>query len=59
MQCFKAEVGGMAHSGAPGMNLPDSLTLTNLGLAPALQPGRDVLGFGAAHRMMSAAHVHG
>ena len=29
----------------------------NLGLAPALQPGRDVLGFGMAHQMMFVARL--
>ena len=37
---------------APPVESPDLLTLMNLGLAPALQLGRDVLGFGAAHQMM-------
>ena len=40
----------------PPAESPDSLTLTNLGLAPALQPGQDVLGSGMACRMTSTVH---
>ena len=40
----------------PPAESPDLLTLTNLGLAPTLQLGQDVLGFGTAHQMMFAAH---
>ena len=32
----------------PPADSPDLLTLTNLGLAPTLQLGQDVLGFGVA-----------
>ena len=41
---------------APPAESPDSLTLLYLCLAPSLEPGRDVLGSSAAHRMTSAAH---
>ena len=36
------------HVAAPPAESPDSQTLTNLGLAPTLQPGRDVLGYSVA-----------
>ena len=55
MRCLKAEVGGVAHSGAPAES-PDSPTLMYLCLAPSSQPGRDVLGSSAAHQMTSVAH---
>ena len=35
---------------------PDLLTLINLGIAPTLQVGQDVLGFGTANWMMFVAH---
>ena len=42
---------------APPAESPNSLTLTNLGLAPTLQLGQDVLGYGTVHQMISAAHL--